>query len=159
MVGPHHANRNVGLALQQVADGVAHHQRHLHAWQSLAHGCQHIWQQVAGHRLAGGNADGTRHLVIGAVQLLVQLQCSSGHLARRCGQRQGQFGGFQPTAGALEQHGTQLLFQLGNLPAYCGLAGAQLAGRTQQTATVKGHQKGLHQPPVKRVVHGFDIQK
>jgi len=79
------------------------------------------------------------------------------HGAGRFGQPQRGGGGQQAAPRALEQHCSQLRFQLGNVAAYGGLAGVENTRRAQQAALVQRSQEGLHQAPVKGGFHGDSV--
>jgi len=153
LVGRHHAQRNVGLAPQQVADGVARHQFHLHLGQGQPHLRQNGRQQVAGDRLAGADAHRARNAGFGARHIARQLVGGAVHGPGRLRQLQRHRRGHEAAAGALEQHLAQLRLELGDLAAKGGLAGLQGPGRAQQAAVVQRGQEGAHQAPVEVVIH------
>jgi hypothetical protein len=154
LVGLHHAQGDVGLAAQQVADLVAGHQLHLDVGELLAHAQQQRGQQQAGHGLAGADAHRAAGAGLRAGDATCQRMRAGLHGARRLGQPQRRGRGLQAPAGALEQHRAQLRLQLGDMAAHGGLAGLQGARRAQQATVLQHGQEGAHQVPVERGIHG-----
>ena len=148
LLGAKHAQRNIRIAAQQVADIVAHHQRHGDVWQSLAHTRQDGRQQKTRDWLAGAEthqALQTRCAVTGHAR---KMRRTGLHGLGGLGQSQSVRCGLQASACAFKQHHIQLLLQLGNMPSQSGLAQARGPCRAKQAAVFQGRQKRRDQRPV-----------